>query len=185
MSNTQKMRILNKGLTRRQFMTHTTAAVAGISVFTAGGLLAVPRSGWAAELDAIAPNASKTLVLMARDIFPHDRFSDAIYARAVEAYGPAAEQDPTLRKLLADGIAALDAAAMKLAGKAYADLANESDRLKALWAIEGSQFFGKIRGDLVVSLYNQPEVWAKLGYEGSSWEKGGYINRGFSDIDWL
>ena len=38
---------------------------------------------------------------------------------------------------------------------------------------------------LVVSLYNQPAVWAKLGYEGSSAEHGGYIHRGFDDIDWL
>ena len=42
-----------------------------------------------------------------------------------------------------------------------------------------------MRGDLVVSLYNQKEVWPKFGYEGSSAEHGGYINRGFADIDWL
>ncbi len=37
----------------------------------------------------------------------------------------------------------------------------------------------------MVSLYNQQEVWAILGYEGESASKGGYINRGFDDIDWL
>jgi hypothetical protein len=36
-----------------------------------------------------------------------------------------------------------------------------------------------------VSLYNQKEVWPKFGYEGSSAEHGGYIKRGFADIDWL
>lgn len=50
---------------------------------------------------------------------------------------------------------------------------------------EQTAFFKKCRGDLVVSLYNQPAVWAKLGYEGSSAEHGGYIHRGFDDIDWL
>jgi len=45
--------------------------------------------------------------------------------------------------------------------------------------------FQKIRGDLVVSLYNQKELWPKFGYEGSSAEHGGYIKRGFADIDWL
>ena len=39
--------------------------------------------------------------------------------------------------------------------------------------------------DLVVSLYNQKELWPKFGYEGSSAEHGGYIKRGFADIDWL
>jgi hypothetical protein len=51
--------------------------------------------------------------------------------------------------------------------------------------MEKSEFFGKLRGDLVVSLYNQPAVWAKLGYQGSSAEKGGYINRGFNDQTWM
>jgi len=27
-------------------------------------------------------------------------------------------------------------------------------------------------------------VWSKFGYEGSSWEQGGYINRGFNDVTW-
>ncbi len=54
-----------------------------------------------------------------------------------------------------------------------------------LQRIEQTDFFKKIRGDLVVSLYNQKELWPKFGYEGSSAEHGGYINRGFDDIDWL
>jgi hypothetical protein len=41
-----------------------------------------------------------------------------------------------------------------------------------------------LRSDLIASLYNNPEVWPKFGYEGSSAEHGGYINRGFNDIDW-
>ena len=42
-----------------------------------------------------------------------------------------------------------------------------------------------MRGDCVTGIYNNPEVWKVLGYEGPSAELGGYINRGFSDIDWL
>ena len=52
-------------------------------------------------------------------------------------------------------------------------------------SIEQTAFFQKVRGDLVVSLYNQKELWPKFGYEGSSAEHGGYIKRGFADIDWL
>jgi len=36
-----------------------------------------------------------------------------------------------------------------------------------------------------VTLYDDPEVWAVLGYEGPSLDKGGYINRGFNDLDGL
>ena len=52
-------------------------------------------------------------------------------------------------------------------------------------ASEETAFFQQLRGDLVVSLYNQKEVWPKFGYEGSSYEHGGYIERGFNDLDWL
>ena len=34
-------------------------------------------------------------------------------------------------------------------------------------------------------LYNQPELWTKFGYEGPSSAQGGYLHRGFNDIDWL
>ena len=60
-----------------------------------------------------------------------------------------------------------------------------SDRVAFLRGIEQTDFFQKIRGDLIVSLYNQKELWPKFGYEGSSAEHGGYINRGFADINWL
>jgi len=37
----------------------------------------------------------------------------------------------------------------------------------------------------VVALYDDREVWNLLGYEGPSYDKGGYLNRGFDDLDWL
>ena len=61
----------------------------------------------------------------------------------------------------------------------------ETDRVALLQRIETTDFFQKVRGDLIVSLYNQKELWPKFGYEGSSAEHGGYIKRGFADIDWL
>ena len=67
----------------------------------------------------------------------------------------------------------------------YAEVKWETDRVKLLQGIEHTEFFKTVRGDLVVSLYNQKELWPKFGYEGSSAEHGGYIKRGFADIDWL
>ena len=51
--------------------------------------------------------------------------------------------------------------------------------------MEGAPFFQKIRGGMVTGLYNQKEVWPLFGYEGESYSKGGYIDRGFDDISWL
>jgi hypothetical protein len=54
-----------------------------------------------------------------------------------------------------------------------------------LKANTSSPLFSKLRGDLVTGLYNNQEVWPKFGYEGASADKGGYIKRGFDDINWL
>ncbi|MEM8648033.1 MAG: hypothetical protein AAGF86_17025, partial [Pseudomonadota bacterium] len=58
-------------------------------------------------------------------------------------------------------------------------------RVALLKAMESSGFFQKVRGSLVTGIYNNPEVWPIFGYEGPSAEEGGYINRGFDDINWL
>ena len=46
-------------------------------------------------------------------------------------------------------------------------------------------FFEHVRGTTTVTLYNDKEVWELLGYEGYSSDQGGYVNRGFNDLDWL
>ncbi len=51
--------------------------------------------------------------------------------------------------------------------------------------IQDGAFFQKIRGGLVGGIYGNADVWPLLGYEGASADQGGYINRGFDDIDWL
>lgn len=82
-------------------------------------------------------------------------------------------------------MAKLDAAAKAAYGVPYADVGWEHQRVKLLRAMESDAFFQAVRGDLVVSLYNQKELWPIFGYEGESASKGGYIKRGFDDIDWL
>ena len=51
--------------------------------------------------------------------------------------------------------------------------------------MDGTPFFGAVRGDIVVSLYNNPLAWRHFGYEGPSFDDGGYLERGFDDIGWL
>jgi len=51
--------------------------------------------------------------------------------------------------------------------------------------MEDSAFSQKVRSTLVTGIYNNRDVWLELGYEGPSAEKGGYITRGFDDINWL
>ncbi len=169
---------------RRQFF---KIATAGTAAAAGGGLpmMFIPNAALAEEV--LGSAAFATLTKVARDIFPHDHFDDALYANAVGVYADQAKADAGLKRLLLDGVAKVDADAQAQFGAAYADVPNESDRVQILKAMAGLRhpFFMKLRGDLVVSLYNQPAVWAKLGYQGSSAEYGGYINRGFNDQNWM
>ena len=70
-------------------------------------------------------------------------------------------------------------------GGRYVSVGWEADRVAILKQIEKGKFFQTVRGGLVTGLYNNHDVWPKFGYEGASADKGGYIHRGFDDIDWI
>ena len=66
----------------------------------------------------------------------------------------------------------------------FAELSAD-EQLEMLKAIEGSDFFELVRSTAVAQVYSDQRTWQLVGYEGPSFDKGGYINRGFNDLDWL
>ncbi|MEM1286701.1 MAG: Twin-arginine translocation pathway signal, partial [Pseudomonadota bacterium] len=102
------------------------------------------------------------------------------YVIAVKDYD-ALEPAPTIT----EGIQSLNEAARDKGFASYLNTGWERDRVDILRGMEDTAFFQQVRGGLVTGLYNQKEVWPIFGYEGSSYEFGGYINRGFDDINWL
>lgn len=167
-----------RGLTRRQLLSRSLAA--GALAVAGPGFIAAPNAAWAVEVTVITPAEMATLLQVARDIYPHDQVPDQFYAVAVKGY-----DSEDHKALVAEGVAALDAAA-KAAGFAdYVSAGWEEDRVKLLQSIEATPFFGTVRAGLVTGLYNQKEVWPIFGYQGESFSQGGYIERGFNDIDWL
>ena len=167
-----------KGLTRRQLLSQTSAA--GAAFVVGAGFLAAPNAAWAVETMALKPETMATLVQMARDIYPHDQVSDEYYVIAVKGY-----DTPETADAVEAGIAALNAAAQGKGHANYLAAGWERDRVDILRSMENSPFFQQVRGGLVTGLYNQKAVWPIFGYEGSSFEFGGYIDRGFNDINWL
>ena len=167
-----------KGLTRRQLLSRASAA--GASFVVGAGFLAAPDAAWATELIAVEPQAFATLVQMARDIYPHDKVPDENYVIAVKGY-----DTPESAEAVLLGITALNARAQELKGADYLDLGWERDRVDVLRSMEDDGFFQIVRGGLVTGLYNQKAVWPIFGYEGESYSQGGYLNRGFNDINWL
>lgn len=169
---------------RREFL-RGAATVPPAAAAAAAGLAIAPDAAWATDLRSLKPATMTVLARAARDIYPHDRLADRYYIAAVLPYDDKAAGDAALKALLEDGAAQLDAESRKRFGRDYIRVGAEEQRVQVLRAVEATAFFQKLRGDLVVSLYNQKEVWPKFGYEGSSFEHGGYLHRGFDDIDWL
>jgi hypothetical protein len=167
-----------RGLTRRQLLSRSLAA--GALAVTGAGFIAAPNAAWALEVTVIKPEEMATLLQMARDIYPHDKVADQFYAVAVKGYDAEDKKD-----MVAAGIAEVDAAAKALGHASYAAIGWEEDRVKVLQSIETGTFFQTVRAGLVTGLYNQKEVWPIFGYQGESFSQGGYIERGFNDIDWL
>ena len=143
------------------------------------------EDAWAQDATALQPTTMKTLVKVARDIYPHDMLVDSYYVTAIKPWDGKAAKDAAVKTMIEDGVKRLDQDAQDKHKCSYAQVAWEADRVALLLGIEQTAFFKALRSDLVVSLYNQEAVWPKFGYEGSSAEHGGYIHRGFNDIDWL
>jgi len=170
-------------LTRRELLKRGLAL--GTGLVAGPGFIAGSGGAWAMELEALAPSSIATLLQMARDIYPHDRFGDELYAAAIKGHEDRAVTDADFKAMLESGIEDLDARAEAAGHASYLGAGWEADRVAILRDIEADPFFQTIRGSLVVGLYNQPAVWELLGYEGSSAEHGGYLERGFDDIAWL
>lgn len=181
------MRIVDKRITlsRRGFLKGGGMAALGVGTLSASTLMTPAREALAQEFKVLGAATGNTLLVLARDIFPHDRISDRYYLQALEPLEAQAAADDTLKALLSEGVAALDRLAKLRFRKAYAALDKESERVSLLYVIEHGAFFQKVKGHLVTGFYDNKAVWPLFGYEGSSWEKGGYLNRGFDDIDWL
>ncbi len=122
----------------------------------------------------------QNLIALLRAAYPHPRFPQGPYERTADKILAQVGSSLTHRLLLTHGLASLDARAR---GR-FSELSAEQ-ALTVLEGIADAEFFRFVRGVAVVTLYDDHEVWELLGYEGESFHKGGYVHRGFDDLDWL
>jgi hypothetical protein len=134
-----------------------------------------------AEGDGTAPAGlsgaqQRTLLRLLKVAYPHPDFPDDPYERTAKAVQDA----DGAAELLADGLDDLD----EQAGGDFAGLA-DADATKIVEQVADGAFFKLVHSTTVVALYDDHQVWELLGYEGPSFDKGGYVGRGFDDLDWL
>jgi hypothetical protein len=120
------------------------------------------------------------LVSIYRTMFPHGAVPDEFYEHVVRKLDDQVAHGQDLSGLLFNGVETLN----RQAGCAWPDL-SEQARLQALQRVEQTPFFQRLRSDFVLYFYSNPAIWSLFGYEGPSNDKGGYLHRGFNDIDWI
>ena len=128
--------------------------------------------------ELLTEQARTTCLQAVRTIYPHDGLPDEAYEKVVRAVEAEASADEAIAARLRDGLADLDGAGSFAALDADA-------QLDAIRAIEGSELFKLLHATATVELYDNPLVWEAFGYEGPSTHLGGYVDRGFADLDWL
>lgn len=131
-------------------------------------------------VDSQAAELENVLLRMVRHLYPHDALADDIYMDALASLLSALADDASLADSFERGSASLDAAA----GRDWLGSGTEQ-QIAALQSIENEDFFRTVQDSVRIELYNHRAVWDLIGFEGSSVEFGGYIDRGFDDIDWL
>jgi hypothetical protein len=120
------------------------------------------------------------LVSIYRTMFPHSTVPDEFYEHVVQKLDDRAAHDQDLSGLLFNGVEALN----RQAGCAWPALPEE-ERLQALQRVEQTPLFQTLRSHFVLYFYSNPAIWPLFGYEGPSNDRGGYLHRGFNDIDWI
>ena len=124
--------------------------------------------------------AKRVLVKILTTAFPHKNFPPGPYERMADQLITMADESPWFRMKLIQGVETIDASA----DRKFSELSYE-DAVAALKKVERTEFFSFIRRMTILTMYEDEEVWSSVGYEGPSFDKGGYIDRGFNDLDWL
>ena len=132
------------------------------------------------QLKRLDTHTGLMLVQVCRLLFPHQGLSDQVYLDVVRDIESDMAADNRVDRLVKGAPEILH----EKAGGNWMEAATEK-QLESLSFLQGSELFGYLRNRTLESLYRNPVVWKLVGYEGSSIEHGGYLNRGFDDIDWL
>ncbi|MGH3502482.1 MAG: hypothetical protein ACRDQA_16570 [Nocardioidaceae bacterium] len=131
-------------------------------------------------MSLLSEHDERTLVRMLEVMFPHDSFPAGPYERTARQVLDAAEANPRSLAQLCQGLHDLDG----LRDVPFVQL-DDAVALTVLRGVQDAPFFVMVHGTASVKFYDDHDVWGLLGYEGPSFDKGGYIERGFNDLDWL
>jgi hypothetical protein len=169
-----------KKIKRREFLQKSALVVAGAAAFASGVKIVVGAEQWTSGLKTLKAHEAQTLLAMSRQIFPHPQLDDSYYVIVVQDLDTEAATKPTTAKILSEGVKRLDT----VQNAKFVTL-QSTEQIAVLKQFDRTDFFTKVRNSELVSLYNNHDVWKKLGYPGASYPIGGYLHHGFNDLNWL
>jgi hypothetical protein len=146
----------------------------------AGVTDAVSAASQVQKYHRLSPELVEQFISIYRTMFPHDTVPDEFYEHVVRKLDEQATRDEAFSGFLSDGVEVLS----HEAGSAWTALPAEA-RIQAIKRAEQTPFFQRLRSDFVLYFYSNPAIWSLFGYEGPSNDQGGYLHRGFNDIDWI
>jgi hypothetical protein len=160
---------LNNVLARRDFI--RDIAILGLSIAS---------SRFALAQNALDEKTERSLLaqLLYR-LAPSEKFTAAHFDRQAGILQQRATRDAALRQNIATGTQRLNV----FADRPFLELNDDAQR-DAMRKQVGTPFWS-LMSNPAVGVYNNPEIWPLIGYEGPAFEKGGYLFRGVSDINWL
>ncbi len=158
-------------LTRREFLQLTVSLA----------LVSLGRRAGASETAALLLNDDDNMLSdVVYQLFPHPQLSQDAYRQVAQQLSANISQSTELTAMMNNAMELL-------AGNTYENwsVLTEREKAEALEGIQHTPFFQFVLNETLSGIYRHPLTWELLGFEGSSLEFGGYINRGFNDIDWL
>jgi len=167
---------MNQGETSRRRFLVAAIAYSGLISTGMGAALLRASTAWAKSANGNADELTR----LAQLLFPHDGIADAVYAEVIDSILSDSANDSSMTDMLSQAVSALNAAQN---GDWFE--AGEKDQIAAMQAVEHEAFFAAILGNVQARFYNHSKVWEHIKYPGSSVQFGGYVDRGFDDIDWL
>lgn len=157
-----------------------------LAAFIGGGyvsLIRAPATALAAGSEtqgALSSPELDALTAYAHTLLPVLEPTHARYSMVAQKLAQLAALDPDMGAFIHGGIEVA-----RIPDRATWSGLTATDRAEIVARQEGTPFFGFLRWTTTEIVMREPELWQRLGYEGSAIEHGGYLQRGFDDIDWL
>ena len=126
------------------------------------------------------PHGQKVLETLIEKLFPLQHLAETPYKEIADQLYSQTEQDEDWRALVLEAQQSLDSSM----GENWLE-ADDVAQIAAMRSQEQEVWFVTIKFRAQSLFFERGDVWEVLGYQGPSVHHGGYINRGFNDIDWL